>query len=425
MVILLTIVVGTFIININRQQIKMTTNLSIDYNMQQATLLSQSGIYYGAKKTIATNINSFEQLNVKNINNIQNSIRDLYFTKLNNYQYEIKSIAKVYDSKCSTYAVVRRMPYSQYALFVNTFPSNSYYGTGQIFNGPIYVNGSLGIGQIPGPIFYDNVYCTKEVKYYNNTSKKNFKGFKSDLYQNYDYLNMPSDKTKLGLSSKINQAYNIDNVKNIILNNDKVLLTYKNNTAAAVEIDKLKLPFLYKSINQPIYIKGVLDRELTIGTQGIVYIVDNIMYKDINYDKQQLYSLDQSSNSLLTIMSNENIIIHESANLNTINTTYNVVVCANLFTTKSIIVNQNDFQWIGTNLGGGKYSKKIRKFIVFGSRTQNTMDSKTYDGKLQYGLAQSIMYDKRMKFRVPIGMTAPNRSLKFINWHQIKFYGVK
>jgi hypothetical protein len=40
---------------------------------------------------------------------------------------------------------------------------------------------------------------------------------------------MPGDRTKLGLSDDINNAYNIDNVKDIELSNNKVILTNKNN----------------------------------------------------------------------------------------------------------------------------------------------------------------------------------------------------
>jgi len=40
----------------------------------------------------------------------------------------------------------------------------------------------MGVGNMPGPIFYDNVYCTGTIKYYDGASSKNFKGFKASVY---------------------------------------------------------------------------------------------------------------------------------------------------------------------------------------------------------------------------------------------------
>jgi hypothetical protein len=73
------------------------------------------------------------------------------------------------------------MPYSEYTLFVNSFPTNSYFGNGEVFNGPLYIDGNLGIGQVPGAIFYDDVYCTGTVKYYDGATKSNYKGFKGNI----------------------------------------------------------------------------------------------------------------------------------------------------------------------------------------------------------------------------------------------------
>jgi hypothetical protein len=42
-------------------------------------------------------------------------------------------------------------------------------------------------------------------------------------------------------------------------------------------------------------------------------------------------------------MTTQDIVIHKDCNKATLNTTYDVVVCASLFTTKSIIVNEMDF----------------------------------------------------------------------------------
>jgi hypothetical protein len=45
---------------------------------------------------------------------------------------------------------------------------------------------------------------------------------------------MPQDRTKLGLSDDINNAYNIDNIKDIELNNNKIILTNKSNVKTTI-----------------------------------------------------------------------------------------------------------------------------------------------------------------------------------------------
>lgn len=416
MIILLTIIIGTMFVSLNNKQIQLAQQLAQETLYLQSVHISESGIYQVVSKITDMPIDKKYTQIKQSLYDIGDSQRYLQIEKDSEYKYSVLSIGRVQSHICSTFVIIKRMPYTQYTLFVNSFPSSSYCGNGQSFSGSVYVNGNLNIGQIPGPIFYDNVYCTGIIKYTQGASQRNYKGFKKGVYEKFPLLNMPTDNTKLGLSNIVSKAYNIDNIKQIKLSGKLVQLIDNKNKLISIRIQDLEYPILYKSTKSDLSISGILDKQqLTIGTQGKINIVDNIKYSDLQYVyEEERYSISNGSKSKLTLMSNDYINIDKKANKATLNTTYDVIVCANIFTTKSLQIDENSFEWKQIGL----FNKETRKLIVIGSRTQGWMDNSTYSVILQKGLAQNIVFDQRNRDYVPFGVTYPNRGVKISSWIQ-------
>ncbi|MBP7563673.1 MAG: hypothetical protein KA886_07775 [Candidatus Cloacimonetes bacterium] len=177
MVILLTIVVGTIIVTINKEQLKLVDTLSQDNDMNLAKFISNTYAHntvkdirdaYISGKSEAINKLVFSPSLYKNqpqsgltkILGIDNASIKVSIYNAQNFpgpkpleagkEWGVVSIGRVNSAVCTTKVVYKRMPYSEFGFFTDNFPTNVYFGDGEVIDGPAYINGKLRVGTSEG-----------------------------------------------------------------------------------------------------------------------------------------------------------------------------------------------------------------------------------------------------------------------------------
>lgn len=271
--------------------------------------------------------------------------------------------------RCTTYAMQRAVPFSQYALFAGHFPSGLYFGTGEKVDGPVHVNGAMGVMGVPGPIFTDNVSSTSGVSYAGGANQYNFKGFQgtnNDFH--HDNIPLPNN---MGLTNAArSKAYRVPNGYNYLeMKANGTVILSKDSWYSASYGSHIKTLSVY-NINEhnggiilaphDIHIKGTLKGRLSIASDQHIIADENITYAN---DPRT----DISSTDMLGLMSAQDFTIGTS------HTAYNdsILIMANIFTKGSIKI--ENYAGIGQR----------GHFTVYGSRTQRTL-SATYTTRVYY-----------------------------------------
>jgi hypothetical protein len=173
MVVLLTIVVGAIIVTINKEQLKLVDTLSQDNDMNLAKFISNTYAHntvkdirdaYISGKSEAINKLVFSPSLYKNqpqsgltkILGIDNASIKVSIYNAQNFpgpkqlepgkEWGVVSIGRVNSAVCTTKVVYKRMPYSEFGFFTDNFPTNVYFGDGEVIDGPAYINGKLQVG---------------------------------------------------------------------------------------------------------------------------------------------------------------------------------------------------------------------------------------------------------------------------------------
>ncbi len=184
---LLTIISGGIIISINNEQIRLAESLSDSNDENLAKFISNTyahntikdirGKFLFSKTDINLKYFPESYTNSKNILNIENSKVVVYIYKnelpkygklITNKEWGIMSIGIVNSSVCTTRAVYKKMPFSEFGLYSNSFPNNTYFGDGEVIDGPVYINGNLGIGTAYKLYKYDTKNNDKHWNTYNS-----------------------------------------------------------------------------------------------------------------------------------------------------------------------------------------------------------------------------------------------------------------
>ncbi len=262
-----------------------------------------------------------------------------------------------------------------------------------------------------GPIFTDVVYSTRSINNVYSNPKDfiyYFKGFRAgDPTFDYPPVTMPSNKYDIDAATISNSIdiSNFNNIKysHIFLKGDKIKLSQD-----AIEDNDTKDPIinltllnnknnlLYNSNkSNNIYVKGDFSDRLTIASEGNVYAAGDILYTKVKNNLSSFtnncifgtYTELENTTSMIGILSNNFIIQSNTENKNK----NNVVITASIYATNQIKIIENsmtDYKW--TN-------NKPRYFIVYGGRTQGSLQSSTYSEINRMGLREVLIYDRRLK----------------------------
>ncbi len=464
MVALVVVIVGTIIVSINSAQLKLTTNLGDDNDMKLAKFISNTYAHNAVKDirtkyingsniTITLSPNKYKQ--ESDVLNIANSAATVYvYTDsipgikhlVFNEEWGVMSIGRVNAAVCTTKTVYKRMPFAEFGLFANSFP-NSYYGDGELIDGPVYVNGYLGVGTFnkyssslkdypknSGPIFTDILFVTKTINYTPKDFGKYFKGYTGGTpITNHDIISMPVKNNKLDLGFDLSKTFSLTfNGKTycyIFLRGENLKLSTNSieNDADDVKMKisdlKSKGYILYNdNPSKQIRVKGFLKGNLSIVTEGNLYADSSLVYQSVYKNQKfidkcvaaEYMALPDKDKSMLGLMCNGNFIV--SNNCEPYN--YNVLITANVLSNKEITI-------IETGMGTYKwdYNNKTkeyfpRHFIVYGGRTQNSLQAQTYNPSDKHGLREVINYDRRLKEQVPPGAPYTDKGARISVWKE-------
>ncbi len=308
---------------------------------------------------------------------------------------EIKNNINNATVKCTTYAMQRAVPFSQYALFAGHFPSGLFFGTGEKVDGPVHVNGAMGVMGIPGPTFTDNVSSTSGVNYAGGANQSNYNGFQGTNNDfNHDPIPLPNNmgltNAARGKAYKVPNGYNYLEMKangTVVLSKDS---WYSPNygthtkTLSVFDINENNGGIILTP--HDIHIKGTLKGQLSIASDQHIIADENVMYAN---DPRK----DISSKDMLGLMSAQDFKIGTS------HSSYNdsIMIMANIFTKGSIKI--ENYAGIGQR----------GHFTVYGSRTQKTL-SATYTTRVYYTAYQfRTIYDY---------FTHKNYSYVYNSWRQ-------
>jgi len=464
MIILFIVIVGTVIVSVNHKQVNLSTGLSDDNDMKLAKFISNTYAHntikdirskFIDKANITLLFDPTAYKNEKEVLEIANSKAMVYIytdslpgvKMLNpNQEWGVMSIGIVNAAVCTTRTIYKRMPFSEFGLFANSFP-NSYYGDGEVLDGPVYVNGVLGVGtakkynswtrkypEDAGPIFTDLVYVTQTVKYTPTDFGKYFKGYKGgDPILNHDVITMPSSNFDLG-TSVINKAYQLSkngtNYSYIFLRGNYLKLSTDANENSndvivkAADLKKNNANIIYNNnASNTVHVKGFINFPLTIATVGYLYADSSIVYQEVYKNNQFLQNcingvfppLNSANTNALGLMGHKGFIVNKNAEPSN----YDVLITANIFTNGELTI-------VEGGLGQWKwdvYDKKLkdyipRHFIVYGSRTQGSLQSATYNASNKHGLREVITYDRRFKEITPPGAPYTDKGARISYWDE-------
>lgn len=494
LVLLLTAVVGTIVVTINKEQVKLAQGLSDDEDMKNAKFIANTYAHNAIKdirdkfiygKTVNL-IYSTEgdYKNAKNVLKIGNStVRTiLYKSELPNVkkleanqEWGIMTIAKVNAAICTTRTIYKKMPFSEFGLFTNSFPNNVYFGDGELLDGPVYINGNIGIGtamklqkwttkkehwniynngnhygwyklrkdgyeypENAGPIFTDLVYVTgpidklysypKDFIYY-------FTGFRGGApVFSYPVITMPStefniDAGVIASALKLNN-YNGKAYQYVFLNGEYIRLSQDEIEDADPNKDPyLKISTLQSNNfllynpnkNLEIFVKGNLEGRLTIATEGRLTAIGSIWYSTALANKAQYISngisgiykpLPDNDTSMLGLMANGDFLVKANTENRSTN---DIMIMGNVYTKGELIITEgqkySNYPW---TLSNGKYIP--RHFIVYGGRTQGKLQPGTFSGN--NGLKEVISYDRRMKKMSPPCAPYTDKGARISFWEE-------
>lgn len=548
MVCLFTLIAGSIIFTINHEQSKLVNTLSEDNDMKLAKFISNTYAHNTVKDIRDSfekgRIDIFNQLNIypsKHVKIKDSKILDIDNASIDveihnqglfngkqlkaNKEWGVISIGKVNSFICTTRVIYKKMPYSQFALFVDQFPPNVFFGDGQIIDGFVYINGKLKVGtnstlsnqnkiknkdnpiniakwftwgknrnkskQYPADasvVFTDLVYITEQINQKDYLTYKTggdlsypkdfiyyFNGFTKEApFYGYPKISMPNDQFNIPLNildsslnpiidkskdwikveiSLIDQFVQIRSFYEQIItisSKDWLGRTVTNKVIQIKSIlNLIQLKSLYKN-NNLIYInnskvdvevKGSLKGQLTIATEGKIYITDDIIYSSIKNNLGQFkdacirniyQQLPQNDDSILGLLGAKGITIKA----NTVNRSKQaILVMANLFTKQMIQITQdqnyNNYKWVGNE---PKY------FIVYGSRVQGKLQPGTYKATTTYswvapisslpfwkwrvnysnggGLKEVLIYDRRFKEISPPCVPYTDKGARISYWDE-------
>ncbi|PID28603.1 MAG: hypothetical protein CSB55_04530 [Candidatus Cloacimonadota bacterium] len=362
---------------------------------------------------------------------------------------EYKINVEVKDDEFTAKAVVfdRQLPFSYYALFLDNFPKNAYYGTGERVNGPFHSNSSVNVGGRPGPVFDGNVTATG-VKYFAGASASNFKGFKGDN-NNFSHPKIPLGKTLQIKPEDQAGAFKLDNA---FTSNTDLYVNLTQNLAGEQIVEVFDVPYsdpklkpgghatnaeyekyiadhktvikaedlsnkILYSANKNIHVKGELDGKLNITTEKSIYLDDDVVYKD---DPRKV----PESDDMLGLMCNGDVIVSTRKDPYTgeyMNTRKDpdseydgLVVMANIYTTKSIKIENFRGGYVQEQDSLGNWHHKgvpqdRGDWTVVGGRVQANLGiTMTSHGGYKSGFAEVIEYDTRFRNDAPPGVPYTN-----------------
>lgn len=470
MIILFVVIVGAIIVSVNHKQVNLSTGLADDNDMKLAKFISNTYAHntikdirakFIDKASISLIFDPSSYKNEKNVLDINNSKAVVYIytdslpgvKSLNiNQEWGVMSIGTVNAAVCTTRTIYKKMPFSEFGLFANSFP-NSYYGDGEVLDGPVYVNGILGVGTAKsynswkksypadaGPVFTDLVYVTGSVKYTPSDFGKYFKGYKGgDPIMNHEVITMPSSSFDLG-TAVINKAYPLShdgsNFSYVFLRGNYLKLSkdsYESSDDVVIKATDLKknngnIIYNNNAYNN-IHVRGFINFPLTLATVGYMYADSSIVYQEVyknqtfldNCIKGVFPPLSATNLNALGLMAYKGFIVNKNAEPYN----YDVLITANVFTNGQLtIIDGGIGQW-----KWDRYSTKTkdyipRHFIVYGSRTQGSLQSATYNASYKHGLREVITYDRRFKEITPPGAPYTDKGARISYWDE-KFGTIK
>ncbi len=461
---LMLFIAGLIIVAINSDELRLVTGLGNDSDTKLAKFISNTYAHntvkdirslYIDQASLIIALSPTYYVQDSNIFEIANSeVKVMVYTDslpgikklMPNKEWGVMSIGRVNAAICTTKTVYKRMPFTEFSLFTNSFP-NSYYGDGELIDGPVYVNGFLGVGTFnkysstlkgfplnSGPIFTDIIFVTKSVSYSPKEFANYFKGYKGGQpIINHPIIAMPTRSNKLDLNYDLSKTYQLTSGGNtygyIFLRGEYLRLSIdnieNNGDDKVIKISDLaeKSNILYNSNAQKdIRVKGFIKGKLSIITEGNLYADSSIVYQSLYKNqafidkciKGEYIPLPSGDNSLLGLFCNGNFVVSDKCEPNN----YNVLITGNILSNKQITIIETGmgvYMWLWNNQTK-EYNP--RHFIVYGGRTQNTMQAQTYNPSYKHGLREVLTYDKRLKDQVPPGGPYTDKGARISVWDE-------
>ena len=349
--------------------------------------------------------------------------------------------------KAVTQIVYKRIPFSEYVLFIDEFTEDLAFGPGENFQGPVHSNsyfrvtGTATTSSYNGPTFEDIVTAHNFINFgFKNNSPRVINSgirvrnsFSMGFNEKVPKINLPATNQNLGLPNNASTAYNLDtngNYQIIILDHDKIKL-YKRNHNQEIHAnyvgnynakkdekiinlsDLSNYGMILYSGNNDLIVHGKLheDYPLTIATEKRIWL-----HGDISYSRKtngQPYPLNHFYNfnnykdmkSMLGLIAGGDIIVGPHND-----NKKHLTIMANLISTNGRLVvpqqgNSNFNYW------GGLYN-----LTIVGSRTQKDLQA-TWSGNR--GFKEVFVYDKRFKFNNPPGTPLTNYSARITLWEEL------
>lgn len=320
-----------------------------------------------------------------------------------------------------------QIPFTYYAQFLNSF-NNLYYGTGERITGPVHINGRLGVGQVPGPIFDGNITTMGSTRYYAGANASNYKGFLGDgIDENHREISIPNH---LGFINKTD-SYDLNS---LFPSASKVYIEFGENKKGESRAEVYDVPYSDPNLadkayrkahrkylnfdtkldqdyrvlytNREIHLKGTLTGKLTIASENDIYIDDDVLYKN----DPRIHS---DSKDLLGIVSANDIIISSGkipyGGYNDYFNPDGITLMAAIFTLGTIEIENLSNNWVGPYSRGD--------WTTIGSRLQD-YPSATWNGSYNYkGFKEVIDYDTRLRYLRPPGIPFTNEQ-KTTRWKE-------
>ena len=333
------------------------------------------------------------------------------------------SVTSVLNNITATAEVVsEQIPFSYYGQFFNSWPGNLYYGTGEGVDGPLHINGGLGVGQIPGPVFTGNISITGNVHYRAGATPDNFMGFQGDsLIEGADPITLPNQLDFLDKPA----AVQLDNLFEFSSEIDDLYINFDDDAGGNGIMEVYAVPFDYPDLAIPdslakyrkiirldslstyndlvysqtkdLHLQGELNGQLSVASEERMFITDDITYKVDPIS-------DDTSTDILGLISNDNVYIETREKPYTSGEYYNeddTDVHASIFTTESVKIvgiRTSDVcaYWPGPRRRG--------TFTTIGGRLQEYA-SATWSGSHNFrGFKEKIIYDRRFRQLRPPGI---------------------
>ena len=332
-------------------------------------------------------------------------------------------VTSVLNNITATAEVVsEQIPFSYYGQFFNSWPGNLYYGTGEGVDGPLHINGGLGVGQVPGPVFTGNITLTGSVSYRAGATPENFMGFQGDsLIEGADAIALPNQLDFLDKPG----AVQLDDLFEFSDDIDDLYINFDDDGAGVGILELYAVPFDYPDLSIPdslakyrkivrldslssynnlvysatmdLHLQGQMTGQLSIASEERMFITDDITYKS---DPLQ----ETESTDILGLICNDNIYIETREKPYTSGEYYNeddTDVYASIFSTQSVKI-------VGIRTSGisGSWPGPTGRgtFTTIGGRLQEYASATWSGGSNFRGFKEKIIYDKRFRRLRPPGI---------------------